>query len=108
MKLTFRGWQRATTLHGHPVTPVRKSTGGGLRTESNRALIWNDAGSAYGKVNDLALSGSFLVHFQFEQADLEGWLAEFAKTKPEEALRILAKIQAEAMIQLAKPSSERA
>lgn len=103
MKLTFRGWQRVTTLHSHPVTPVRVGPGGGIRTESNRALIWKDATSAYGKVSNLALGGSFLVNFQFEQADLEGWLTEFAKSNPEEALRMMAKAQTEAIIQLAKP-----
>ncbi|MDR6887866.1 MULTISPECIES: hypothetical protein [Variovorax] len=108
MKLTFRGWQRATTLHSHPVTPVRKAAGGGIRTESNKALIWDDATSAYGKVNNLTLGGAFLVHFQFEQADLEGWLAQFAKSNPEEALRLLAKVQAEALIHLAKAPSAKA
>jgi hypothetical protein len=102
MKLTFRGWQRVTTLHGHPVTPVRKGPGGGLRTDSSRALIWDDATTAYGKISDVALSGAFLVTFKFERADLEGWLAELVKTTPEEALRLLAKMQAEATINLAK------
>ncbi|WPH22306.1 hypothetical protein [Variovorax paradoxus] len=105
MQLTFRGWNRVQTLHTHAVTPVRIGADSRLRPHPNRALIWDDATSTYGKVSDLSLGGSFLVHFQFEQADLEGWLAEFAKSQPEEALRLLAKIQAEALIHLAKPPS---
>jgi len=103
MKLTFRGWQRVALFHYHDVTPVQIGSDRGLRPASKRALIWKDANTAYGKISDVALSGAFLVTFEFEQADLEGWLAELAKSKPEEALRLVAKVQAEALINLAKP-----
>lgn len=104
MKLTFRGWQRETRPHNHPVTPVRKTPSGSFKTDASApGLVWIDATTAYGKVNGLALSGSFLVHFNAEHADMEGWLAAFVKSNPEEALRLLAKMQAEAMIQLSKP-----
>lgn len=107
MKLTFRGWQRETRPHNHPVTPVRTTTGSFKTDSSSPGLIWTDPASAYGKVNGLALSGAFLVHFQPEQSDMEGWLAAFVKSKPEEAVRLLAKMKAEALIQLAKPKDEK-
>jgi hypothetical protein len=101
MKLSFRGWGREVTVHNHSVTPViskpNKYTPG-----SGTTLTWADARTAYGKVQKLALSGSFLVKFEFEEAELKNWLKEYVNQQPEEAIRLFGELEAEAVIQLAK------
>jgi hypothetical protein len=56
----------------------------------------------------LALNGSFLVRFDFEQKELRNWLREFVKAKPEAGIRLLAEMQGEAILALAKQTEERA
>lgn len=101
MKLTFRGWQREVTTHSHSVTPVVYAKNKYAST-TGTALVWNDALSAYGKVQKLALSGSFLVEFKFEASELKSWLAQYVKANPEEAIRMLGEMEAEAVIELTK------
>jgi len=48
------------------------------------------------------LSGNFLVEFQFEVGELKNWLALYVAEFPEDAIRVLAEMQAEAFILLAK------
>lgn len=103
MQIEFRGWSRETTVHQHSLVPV-VSQGNKLVpvTEGSPALTWNADYSTYGKVEKLALSGSFLVHLKFEEKDLEAWLGKYVRTEPERAIKLLAKMQAQAMINLTK------
>ncbi len=103
MQIEFRGWKRETTLHQHPVAPV--TTQGDsyvLVPDEPTAMTWNADCSTYGKVDKLALSGSFLVHFKFQERDLEAWLTKYARSEPERAIKLLGKLQAQAFINLAK------
>ena len=102
MKMTFRGWQREVTLHKHSVVPVDASTGKYVAKTINEPMTWNDSATAFGKVKNLSLSGSFLVEFAFEQTELKSWLEAYAKEHPAELLRMLAPIQTEALITLTK------
>lgn len=104
MKFVFRGWQRELTAHKHNVAPVDFSTGRYVAKAANQPIVWNGPLSALGKVTNLGLSGSFLVEFTFEQAELQNWLEVFAKNNPADALRMMAPIQAEAMISLSSSS----
>ena len=105
MKLSFQGWSREMTIHQHKV--------GGIELLNKRyrpageLVTWHSALSARGKVTNLALNGSFLVTFNFEENELTSWLTAFAKEKPEEALRIIATAQAEALIALSKVQQQR-
>jgi hypothetical protein len=103
MQLQFRGWRRETTVHQHTVIPV-VSHGSNLVpvADGSQAMTWNADYSTYGKVDKLALSGSFLVQLKFEEKDLEAWLSKYVHTEPERAIKLLAKMQAQAVINLTK------
>jgi hypothetical protein len=108
MKMLFRGWQREVVHHYHDVTPVTKTESGNFKPgEADDPLTWNSAFKAYGKLENLALSGSFLVEFSFEQKELREWLREFVQAKPESAVRLLAEMQGHAIIALARRTEER-
>jgi len=70
--------------------------------KSGGSLRWNSSLSASGRVKGLGLSGNFLVEFQFEVGELKNWLALYVAEFPEDAIRVLAEMQAEAFILLAK------
>ena len=99
MKLTMRGWGREVTQHHHLVKPVTNESKG-FRPQSQGPIFWHDALTAYGKIEKASLSGAFLVEMKFEEIELENWLTQFSKLKPAEALRMMAKAQAEAIIAL--------
>ena len=101
MKLSFNGWGREVTVHNHVVTPVLDKNNRYV-TGTGTALTWTTARTAYGKVQKLALSGSFLVTFQFEDAELKNWLKQYVAENPEEAIRLFGEMEAEAVIALAK------
>ena len=108
MKLQFRGWRREVTVHNHSVTPVRSHSGGYDPTgEPDDPLVWSSASKAYGKVKDLALSGSFLVELTFDQEELRNWLRQFVASKPEAAIKLLSEMQGEALIALMRKTEER-
>lgn len=107
MKLLFRGWKREVTEHDHGVTPVTREGNKYTPGEPDDPLAWYSALVAYGKVSDLALNGSFLVEFSFDQEELRHWLRQFATSKPEAAVRLLSEMQAEAILALARQADER-
>lgn len=102
MKMTFRGWRRELTAHKHNVAPVDFANNKYRAQAVDQAVTWNGALSALGKVTNLGLSGSFLVEFSFEKAELQSWLEKFAEAHPAEVLHMLAPIQANAIISLTK------
>lgn len=105
MKLTLRGWGRETTQHHHLVKPVANEAKK-YQPKTQGPIFWHDALTAYGKIEKAALSGSFLVEIKFEEVELENWLTQFSKLKPAEALRMIAKAQAEAIIALNSAAEE--
>jgi hypothetical protein len=108
MKLLFRGWKREVKEHNHGVIPVTLAKNSYNPGEIDDPLIWNTALQALGKVDDLALNGSFLVEFNFEQEELRHWLRQFVLAKPEAAVKLLAEMQGEAVLALARKTEERA
>ena len=102
--MTFKGWKREVKEHAHNVTPVPQNGTYRSRRYTPKAvggpLTWRDPLSALGKVNDLALTGTFLVEFTFEPQEIRNWLTEYVKGHPADALRLLAQAQAEAVIAL--------
>ena len=104
MKITFRGWQREVTAHIHKVAPVEHKSFKYQAQQIDQPVTWSGPLKALGKLNNLGLSGNFLVEFNFEPEELRSWLEQYAKAHPEEALRLISTIQTEAYIQLAKSS----
>lgn len=102
MKLTFRGWKREVTPHSHKVAPVEHKVGRYYAQQIDQPITWNGPLSALGKINSLGLSGNFLVEFSFEREELKSWLEQYAQSNPEDTLRLLAPIAAEATIRVAK------
>lgn len=100
MKLNFRGWKREVTPHSHTVTAVKQTSGKYTPGAAGQPLSWDGPFRAFGQVNNVSLSGSFLVEFTFEEQELQNWLAEFVKAHPANAVRLLAHAQAEALIAL--------
>lgn len=100
LKLQFRGWQREVNEHVHEVIPIilRRNR---YSPQEKGPLEWHNGQLVYGKVENLSLSGNFLVEFHLDPAELGSWLTAYAKEKPEDALGIIAKAQAEAVIALA-------
>ncbi len=101
MRLKLAGWQRQTTVHDHKVTPVLKR-GRRFFAEKDEPFRWIEGYKTRGRIADVALSGSFMVDFEFEPEDLHSWLIHLAKHDPQAALRLIGKAQAEAVISLAK------
>ncbi len=99
MKMNFRGWKREVTQHTHTVTSV-KYISSKYTPDPGQPLSWSGPFQALGKLNNISLSGSFLVEFTFEEQELRSWLAEYVKAHPASAVRMLAQAQAEALIAL--------
>lgn len=98
MKLTFRGWKREVTVHKRDVTPVEMWSGLRYRSDvKGGPLQWNTSTRAYGRVDDLGLTGSFLVEFSFDHLELKNWIEKFVEESPEEAARLLAEMQVKAV-----------
>lgn len=105
MKLVFRGWQRELKEHNHLVAPVDFKGGEYVAKSQNQPMTWNGPFSALGKVNNLSLSGAFLVEFEFQEKELQSWLEQYVKADPASALRLLAQAQAEALIALSRQTN---
>jgi hypothetical protein len=102
MKIIFRSWNREVYRHEHPVTPVTRRGGNYSPGNSEEPIDWNSAKRAYGRVNGLGLGGDFLVEFEFESSELRNWLRHYVTDEPEAVVRLLAEMQAEAAICLAR------
>jgi hypothetical protein len=101
MKLKFRGWSREVYPHSHDALPIKG--GPGRRHPVGKAgepLQWDNARTARARVNGLGLNGDFLVELEFEPEELKSWLSSYVKEHPEDAIRMLAPLQAEAVIAL--------
>ena len=102
MKVTFRGWRREVYPHEVQVTPVAVNGGSYRILEGRKSLAWSDGMTAVGKVSDLALSGAFLAEFEFTQSELRSWLTSYLISNPEDALRVIAAAQGDAIRHLSK------
>jgi hypothetical protein len=107
MKVTFRGWEREVHAHNHVLKPVKHTSQGFVESKKG-SLSWHDGLSAYGKIERVSLTGSFLAEFEFDQAELRSWLLKFAESNPAEALRLMSEAQAEAIIALNSQVAEEA
>ncbi len=104
MNMIFDGWARSVHIHKHPIKPLEKMKKG-YTFKAPGPLTWQSPLIAVGKIENLKLSGDFMVHLQFEQEELRNWLISFSTAHPAEALRLVADAQAEAMIALSKATS---
>jgi len=101
MKLKFSGYKRKVHIHRHEVVPIKgdPSQQDSLG-EPGEPLQWDSAFHAKGKVGDLSLTGGFVIEFEFRPEELRNWLLAYARENPEEALRLLGEMQAEAITNL--------
>jgi hypothetical protein len=106
MEIEFRGWKREIVEHVRDVIPVRLSDKSYTCGNSGDSITWMNSLTALGRVNDLGLSGSFLVEFKFTELELRNWLSQFVLSEPEAAVRLLSEMQAEAIIALTKRNDE--
>lgn len=100
MKLEFIGWNRTILKHKHTIKPVTESKKGYYPT-SKGPLVWQEAMRVLGKIEATSLTGDYLVTFSLEDSELKSWLLAYAKSAPEETLKLIAEAQAEALIALA-------
>lgn len=105
MRITFRGWKREVKPHTHKVTSVTFENNRYRPLAAEAPVQWNGPLAALGKVANLGLTGAFLLEFDFEPKELRGWLEQYAKHNPAEAIRMMAPIQASALISLAEGSA---
>ena len=106
MKITFKGWRREKKIHARQIAPIEALADGNQQIVKNRTdLRWHGPFAAYGRVSGLALSGAFLVEFNFEEVELKNWLSTYCKARPESAIRLLAAAQAEAIVALTSKSA---
>jgi len=106
MKLTFRGWRREVWPHTHDVIPVKKDESY-RPIDRRRTVHWAEAMTAYGKLEGLALSGNFLVEFNFTETELRSWLTAYFMADPQAAQRLVAAVQADVIHRLAKNPSRK-
>lgn len=97
MKVLFRGWRREVKPHSRKVIPVSCS-GEKYRAGADDAPIkWHSATTAYGRLDDLGLSGRFLIEMEFELTELRNWIARLVDEQPETALKLLTEMQGKAV-----------
>ncbi len=97
MKITFKGWKREVIEHVHEVIPVDRTSTGGYRSNDKKdSLEWTSPTHATGRLNDLGLSGDFLVDFEFNKQELTSWLKQLVQNESVYAIKLLSKLQAEA------------
>lgn len=99
MKMKLIGYNHRDKTHDHTVFPNMPDRKG--------LLMWEGPLRAKGRLKDLALNGSYTVEFIFEQEELRYWLQEFVEAKPEEAIKLLAEMQAEAILALNQKPGEK-
>lgn len=103
MRLTFRGWKREVMVHRHDVVPVKRESQISYTPLTNRkSMSWTEGTTAYGKVQNLALSGDFLIEFTFSEAELRNWLTRLFEVDPERANAIVNEVQAKAIRRLSR------
>jgi len=97
MRLTFRGWKREVVVHNHDVMPVVYTSTGYKSAGPGQPIYWSSPTHAVGRVNELGLSGDFLVDFEFHDDELVHWLRQKIKKDPLTTAKLLAKLQLEAV-----------
>lgn len=106
MKITFRGWRREVYPHEVKVTPVVIDRGRYRAIENRRSLAWQGGMTALGKVSDLALNGAFLAELNFTPSDLKSWLTNYLISNPEDALRLIAGAEGDAIRHMTKQGTK--
>lgn len=104
MKLHFRSWENPGSEHTLDITPA-SYVGDDNYLECGKLgdpLSWYDDKHVLGKIDEIELEGSYLVRFELSRQELKSWLQRLAASAPEDAIRLTAEIQAEAIIELAR------
>ena len=86
--------------HDREVIPVTRNGGSYSPGVKGSPLQWDGESVTYGKLNRLGLSGDFLIKLEFDEEELKSWLKQYVNKKPDEAIRLLAAMQAEAILKL--------
>lgn len=105
MKIQFRGWRREVIQHDREVIPVTDAPGGGyMQSDEGEQLEWEKQWDGKfvtrGRLEQLGLSGDFIIKLEFSDEDLKGWLKHYVNKNPKDAIRLLAEMQAEAILNL--------
>lgn len=100
MKILFHGWRRVVKPHHHTVVPVSFDGRQYHSAASGALLKWHSAKSVYGRLDDLGLSGRFLVEMRFERDELENWIDQLISEDPAGALDLLTRMQGKAVKQV--------
>jgi len=95
MRLVFRGQRRQVYVHRHPIKPGRY---GGSEDDT---LKWVSSTEAVGRIQNVTLTGDFVVTFQFDKSELRNWLQVYVEENPTEGLRLLSELHTEAIIRVA-------
>ena len=101
MKLKFRGWRREVKTHEHAITALKISGRTYTKLGSSEPLRWNGPHKALGAIEGVGLTGDFLLEFEFNAQELENWIRSYIESEPTEALRLVSKLNAEAVIAVA-------
>lgn len=106
MKMELNGWSRSVVTHRPKVVPVKREPKGyTASTMKPGPIVWHAPLRASARLENLNLTGDFLLDMAFEEAELRSWLLAYAKGSPEQTLRLIAEAQAEALISMfEKPS----
>jgi hypothetical protein len=97
MKVVFRGWRREVKPHIRNIVPVSYSGTKYRAGTAEAPLKWHSALTAYGRLDDLGLSGRFLVEMKFDLSEMKNWIERLVDEQPETALRLLTEMQGKAV-----------
>lgn len=100
MKLTFRGWRRQVFPHTHAVKPVHTTGKAFYPTQDATDLNWSEALVAHGQIEGAALTGKFLIDFEFSERELKNWLTKYIEEHPHKAFKLISAAQSEALKKL--------
>ncbi|MAY03838.1 MAG: hypothetical protein CMQ38_12790 [Gammaproteobacteria bacterium] len=100
MIFEFRGLSRHVFTHDYELKPGRYGS-----RKADAPLEWETSTTAHGRIYNMGLSGNFRVEIGFQIQELKNWLSKYVEEEPEEALKLISKMQANAIIQLFKKPS---
>jgi hypothetical protein len=85
--------------HQHVLVPV-KLVDRSFHAEKAGPIEWTGPWKAYGQINDVGLTGQFLVEIEFKNEEFRSWLTHYVREQPEDAIRLLDEKQTEAILAL--------
>lgn len=100
MNITLRGWNRQVTCHSHKIRPVQRSKSSYTLIRDSESIRWENSERALGRIDNLGLTGNFLIELSFDESELRSWLYQYTKEHPQKALKLLLEMQGEAIVSL--------